>query len=115
MERKPTAKPSQESGPETRKRIIIRKTRMTATRMCVCVGGGGGGRAKRTNKKAGAVKTPLLVLPYPKKVIQALKKYTWNVRQNLRRYVKSLLIICNTDIGQTPTKTNILKICVTGM
>ena len=25
MERKPTAKPSQESGPETRKRIIIKK------------------------------------------------------------------------------------------
>ena len=33
MERKPTAKPSQESGPETRKRIIIKKTRLTATRM----------------------------------------------------------------------------------
>ena len=60
MERKPTAKPSQESGPETRKRIIIRKTRLTATRMW-------GKRAKRTNKMTGAVKTPLLVLSYTKK------------------------------------------------
>ena len=70
MERKPTAKPSQESGPETRKRIIIKKNPPD------CDSNVGGKRAKRTNKKAWAVKTPLLVLPYPKKVIQDFFKNT---------------------------------------
>ena len=40
-----------------------------------------GEKSETDKQKAGAVKTPLLVLPYPKKVIQAFKKYTWNVRQ----------------------------------
>ena len=66
MEGKPTAKPSQESGPQTRKRIVIKKNPAGCESNVT-----GGKRAKRTNKKTGAVKTRLLVLAYPKKVIQA--------------------------------------------
>ena len=75
MERKPTAKPSQESGPETRKRIIIKKPRLTATRMW-------GEKSETDKQNAGEVKTPLWVLPYPKKGNTSFfKKYAWNVRQ----------------------------------
>ena len=74
MEGKPTAKPSQESGPETRKRIIIKKNPPDCDSNV-------GGKERHGQTKGWGRKNTYMVLPYPKKVIQAFKKYTWNVRK----------------------------------
>ena len=64
MERKPTAKPSQESGPETRKRIIIKKNPPDCDSNV--------GEKSETDKQKGwGSENTFIGLPYLKKVIQA--------------------------------------------
>ena len=70
MERKPTAKPSQESGPETRKRIIIKKNPPD------CDSNVGG-----QTKGWGSENTFIGFTLSEEGNRSFFKKYTWNVRQ----------------------------------
>ena len=69
MERKPTAKPSQESGPETRKRIIIKKNPPDCDSNV-------GGKERNGQTKGWGSENTFIGLPYPKKVIEAYLKNT---------------------------------------
>ena len=80
MERKPTAKQSQESGPETRKRIIIKKNPPDCDSN---VGGLGGGGKSETDKQKGwgSENTFIGFTLSEEGNTSFFNKYTWNVRQ----------------------------------
>ena len=75
MERKPTAKPSQESGPETRKRIIIKKNPPD------CDSNVGGKERNGQTKGWGSENTFIGFTLSEEGNTSFFKKYTWNVRQ----------------------------------
>ena len=108
MEGKTTAKPNRKSGPETRKRIIIKKNPPD------CDSDVGRGKSEMDKQKGWGSENTFIGFILSKEGNTSFL-YTWHGRKKIKTISKWLLIICNTDIEQTPTKTNLSKICVTRM